>query len=129
MNIEHVAINVPEPVQAARWYCDHLGMRIVRSMDKAPWVHFIADSAGTGLIELYCNPAAPVPDYATMHEMIFHLAFTAQDIEADHVRLIAAGALPIGAIKDSPGGGRTAFLRDPWGVALQLVQRLKPLVG
>jgi len=128
MNMEHICLNVPEPVQAAQWYCEHLGMRIVLASDKAPWKHFIADSAGTGMIEFYCQSAAPVPDYAAMPPQMLHLGFTADDLEADRDRLIAAGATPVGKIGTAPNGERKAFLRDPWGVALQLVERVKPLV-
>jgi glyoxylase I family protein len=129
MNMEHICLNVPEPVQAARWYCDHLGMRIVLASDKPPWRHFIADSAGTGLIEFYCHATVPVPDYAAMPPRMLHLGFTAEDLEADRARLIAAGAVPVGEIATSPSGDCKAFLRDPWGVALQLVQRPMPIVG
>jgi glyoxylase I family protein len=116
MKMEHIAINVPEPIKAAQWYTDHLGMRIVSSFEKSPFTHFIVDSAGTSLIEFYCKAIAPVP-------------FTAVEFEADRARLIDAGATPLGEIDVSPSGDRRAFLRDPWGVALQLVQRGKPLVG
>jgi len=128
MNLEHVAINVPEPVQAARWYCEHLGMRVLRRMDKSPWTHFLADSAGTGLIELYCDPEAPLPDYASLPPATLHLAFTATDLATDRSRLIAVGASPIGEIMTSPRGDRSAFLHDPWGLALQITARLKPMV-
>jgi glyoxylase I family protein len=129
MKMEHIAINVPAPIKAAQWYVDQLGMRIVRSSEKSPFIHFIVDSEGTSLIEFYCKPVAPVPNYAAMHPNVLHLAFTAGEIEADRTRLIAAGATPLGEITLSPSGDRLAFLRDPWGVALQLVQRGKPLIA
>ena len=129
MKMEHIAINVLEPIKAAQWYVDHLGMRIVHSSEKSPFTHFIVDSAGTSLIEFYCKAIASVPDYAAMHPNVLHLAFTAEDIEADRARLIADGATPHGEIRVSQNGDRRVFLRDPWGVALQLVQRGTPLVA
>jgi hypothetical protein len=35
-------------------------------------------SSSIGLIEFYSNPAAPVPDYATMPPLMLHLAFTGE---------------------------------------------------
>jgi hypothetical protein len=80
-------------------------------------------------IEFYCKPVAPVPDYAAMHPNVPHLAFTAGEIEADRTRLVAAGATPLGGVAISRSGDRRVFLHDPWGVALQLVQRGKPPVA
>lgn len=128
MIFEHIAINIPEPVKAVRWYCDHLDMRIVLASDKSPWRHFITDSTGTGLIEFYHHSTVPTADHEAMPPRMLHLGFTAQDLEADRARLITAGAVPIGEIAVSPSGDRKAFLRDPWGVALQLVERSNPLV-
>ena len=31
MNVEHIALNVPDPVAMADWYLDHLGMKLARS--------------------------------------------------------------------------------------------------
>ena len=55
MKIEHMALNVAEPREMARWYADHLGMRVVRGDDCAPWIHFIADQSGMVMLELYRN--------------------------------------------------------------------------
>ena len=44
-------------------------------------------------------------------------------------RLIAVGATPVGEITENAAGDRFAMLRDPWGLALQLAQRARPLVG
>lgn len=127
MKLEHVAINVSEPAKLAQWLADHLGMRIARASDKAPYEHFVADASGS-VIELYHNPAAPIPDYAAMSPFLLHFAFTTSDIEADRQRLIDAGATAISEINSTPAGDKLAFLRTPWQEPLQLVQRGKPLL-
>lgn len=127
MKMEHVAINVPAPAEMAAWYSQHLGMRIVMASKDAPYMHFIADDAGS-MMELYNNPAAPMPDYASMSPFNFHMAFSTSDIEAERARLIAAGATTITEITTTPRGDKLLFLRDPWSIPFQFVQRSSPLL-
>ena len=126
MKLEHVAINVPEPAAMAKWYAENLGMRIVLESDVSPYMHFIADDAGS-MIELYSNPAAELPDYAAMSPYTYHAAFATDNIEAERERLIAAGATA-GDITSTPRGDKLLFLRDPWQIPFQFVQRSSPLI-
>lgn len=127
MKMEHIAINVPAPAAMAEWYTKHLGMRIVLASKDAPYMHFIADEAGS-MVELYNNPAAPMPDYANMSPFNFHTAFSSTDIEADRARLVAAGATTVTEITTTPRGDKLLFLRDPWSIPFQFVQRSSPLI-
>lgn len=43
MRIEHFALNVADPVGMARWYVEHLGMRIAHGSNEPPYGHFLAD--------------------------------------------------------------------------------------
>ena len=45
------------------------------------------------------------------------------------LRLLAAGATTAGDVTITPTGDEMTFLRDPWGLALQLVKRGAPLMG
>jgi len=127
MNIEHVAINVSDPVALADWYVRNLGMRIVRQVDGPPFTRFIADAAGRVVLEVY-HQDAPVPDYASQHHFVFHVAFSTADVSGVRARLLAAGATPATDITHSPDGDVKSFLRDPWGVVIQLVRRGRPLM-
>lgn len=126
MKLEHAALNVPDPQGTARWYAENLGLRVVKANDKAPYEHFLADEAGM-ILEFYTNPAGELPDYAAMSPFTLHLAFTAPDLDADRERLLGAGATAAGEVTTTPAGDRLVFLRDPWGVSLQLVSRSRPL--
>ena len=126
--IEHVAFNVAEPVETAAWYVEHLGMRVARYSGGPTEIHFLADAAGASVIELYRNPVAVIPDYNAMHPMQMHLAFLVDDADAEAARLSAAGAT-LEDTTDLPDGSRLVMLRDPWGIALQLVRRVQPLLG
>jgi predicted enzyme related to lactoylglutathione lyase len=89
-------------------------------------MHFLADATGRVLFELYANPLAPIPDYPSQHPLVLHLAFAVSDMEAAKARLLEAGATEF-SDATQPDGGRLVMLRDPWGIALQLVQRGTPL--
>jgi len=128
MRLEHMAFNVSDPAGLAAWYVAHLDMRIVRSFAEPPYIHFLADSAGKSLIEIYCNPLGEFVPYAQYHPVTFHLAFAVADIEATRQRLLAAGARPAGEIDKTPAGDKLAFLRDPWGYTIQLVARKSPML-
>ena len=58
-----------------------------------------------------------------------HVAFATTEILEARDRLIAAGATPVGEIAENAAGDRFAMLRDPWGLALQLADRARPLAG
>lgn len=125
MIFEHFALNVRDPVAQAHWYADHLGFRIARWRTDAPFTHFLADETGRVVVELYSNPKANIPDYATMHPLCFHLAVVARDAAAERARLELAGAR-LFLEEPQPDGSLLIMMRDPWGVPLQLCQRRQP---
>lgn len=128
MKIEHVALLVEEPVEMVRWYEQHLGMKAVRSGGAPSFTHFLADSSGKAMLELYRNDRLPLPDYRRMDPLLLHVAFVSDQIEEDRARLLAAGATAAGEIEVTPQGDRVATLRDPWGLAIQLAQRKAPML-
>jgi len=122
MKIEHFALNVPDPRAMAGWYVAHLGMKIVSAGPEPAYIHFLADEAGA-MIELYDNWADSYFDLQGTGTATFHLAFSVTDMEGERQRLIAAGATAVGEVKTTPKGDRLAFLRDPFGLTLQLAMR------
>lgn len=129
MNIEHFALNVADPVAAAAWYTEHLGMRVLRSLSEAPFTHFLADESGRVVMELYGHVKAPVLDHAALDPLVFHIALATPDVRGTLERLLAAGATAAGEVTTTPAGDEMVFLRDPRGIALQLVRRAVPLVA
>lgn len=128
MRIEHVAFNVEDPLSMARWYVEHLGFEVRRRVMESPWAHFMVDSTGSTMLEIYGNPDVPLPDYRAMHAGTLHLALLSEDVEADIARLSAAGGKLDGDIQNTPAGDTLAFVRDPWGFTLQLVKRAQPML-
>jgi catechol 2,3-dioxygenase-like lactoylglutathione lyase family enzyme len=128
MEIEHVAYNVADPVALAAWYGAHLGMKTVRKLDEAPFTHFLADSVGRAVLEVYHHTKAPVPDYKALDPLVVHIAFKTIDLASDMRRLLAAGATVAADVTVTPAGDEMVFLRDPWGLTIQLIRRARPLL-
>ncbi len=127
LQIEHFAINVEDPVAVAQWYCKYFNMTVVRQGEGPIHMHFLADSSGRVLFELYTNPPELVPDYREQHPQILHIAFAVQNMAVTRQELINGGATAVGEIGTTPAGDRLAMLRDPWGFAVQLCQRKVPM--
>lgn len=128
MKIEHVAYQVPDPIALANWYVEHLGLRVKRATDGPGRARFLADDNDAVMIEVYNNPAVRMPDYRAIDPLMLHLAFRADDVVATRERLLAAGATAEGAVVTSDAGDHVAMLRDPWGLAIQLVRRRDPMI-
>ncbi|MCE5278028.1 MAG: VOC family protein [Planctomycetaceae bacterium] len=127
-SIEHLALNVPDSAAMADWYVRHLEMRILRSGGPPHHGRFLADEAGRCVLELYSRPDDGIPDYAALHPMTLHVAFNCLDVAAAFKALTAAGAVVVDAPTTDADGNTFAMLRDPWGVAVQLVRRAKSLL-
>jgi len=128
VRFEHVALNVKDPVKMAEWYCQNLGMKVLRKGPAPVNMRFISDAGGNMMLELYNNPPDAVPDYASIDPLLLHIAFMVDDVKAIRQKLIAAGAKPVADISTTPGGDKIAMLRDPWGIAIQFVRRAEPML-
>jgi len=129
IRLEHVAINVEDPVSMAKWYGHNLGMKVVRKGPPPINMHFISDAGGNMMLEIYHNPPDAVPDYASMDPLLLHIAFMVDDVKGIREKLIAAGATAVGEVTITPAGDELAMLRDPWGVAIQFVKRAEPMLS
>ncbi len=128
MKIEHFAYQVNDPDASAKWHCQNLGFSIKREADVPCPVRFLADETGQVMLEIYNNPAVKTPDYASMDPLLLHVAFCCGDLPATVARLTAAGAVRVSGPEKTASGDELAMLRDPWGLAIQLVSRADPMV-
>jgi glyoxylase I family protein len=128
IRLEHVAINVEDPVEMAKWYCENLGMKIVRKGPPPVNMHFISDAGGNMMLEVYTNPPNAVPNYRSMDPLSLHIAFMVDDVEETSRKLIAAGATIATEITVTDSGDKLIMLRDPWGVPIQFLKRTEPML-
>lgn len=128
MKIEHIAINVENPLSMSDWYVNHLGLKVVRQLEEAPYTTFLADNSGRVMVEIYNNPANQVPDYRNMNPLILHLAFVSEQPEQDKKKLQEAGAsLVTDDLLDD--GSHIVMMRDPWGFPIQFCKRAVPMLS
>ena len=125
---EHVAFNVLDPSVIVKWYCGNLGMKVMRQGGAPTFTTFIADSGEHMMLELFHNADFPLFDPGKFNHMSIHLAFMVQDIAAMKTKLLAAGAGVVDDITKTPSGDQVLMMRDPWGLAIQFVQRAKPML-
>jgi catechol 2,3-dioxygenase-like lactoylglutathione lyase family enzyme len=129
IRLEHVALNVADPVKMAHWYVENLGMKILREGPAPINARFLADADGNMMLELYHNPPEAVPNYASMDPLILHVAFLVDNVEAIRQKLLAAGATATDEITVTPTGDKITMLRDPWGLAIQFIHRANPMLS
>jgi catechol 2,3-dioxygenase-like lactoylglutathione lyase family enzyme len=129
VKIEHVALQVSDPVALSRWYVQHLGLTVKRAQTESPFGHFLGDDGDAVMLEFYGYPNLPVPDYYGMEPLLLHVAFHVDDIAATRSRLIGAGAAAVGEVQVNDVGDEVAMLRDPWGIPVQLVRRRVRMIG
>lgn len=128
MKLEHFALNVEDPRAMAKWYVDYMGLTIVKQVEKAPFMTFLADNSGKIMIEIYKNPADQVPPYQEMNPLLIHLAFVSENPEADKIRLQKVGASLV--TNDTfEDGTHLIMMRDPWGLSIQLCKRGIPMLA
>jgi catechol 2,3-dioxygenase-like lactoylglutathione lyase family enzyme len=120
--VHHVGLVTGQLDHMRRFYTEALGLAEVRGFPEHDVV-FLA--AGGVLIELVGQGDASV---RTQRTGWHHLAWSVDDVDATFIRLIERGA----AVHSSPEPFppetpefRIAFLRDPDGNLLELVQRLR----
>ncbi len=128
MKLEHFALNVEDPVSMTNWYCEHLGLKIVRQMEDTPYTTFLSDDSDTILLEIYKNPAAEVLPYQEMNPLLVHLAFVSEDPAEEKNRLLKAGATLV-SDHQMNDGSHLVMMRDPWGLAIQFCKRGTPMIA
>ena len=119
---EHPAIDVADPVETAKWWCENLGFTLIRQRNDDTHTTFIADVTGKVAVELYRARTQPkAPNYAAQDPLTLHFGFTTGDVDATIARLQKAGATLV--VHEKAPGFEGAMMRDPSGIAIQFVKR------
>jgi catechol 2,3-dioxygenase-like lactoylglutathione lyase family enzyme len=107
---DHVHMAVPDPVKAAEWYGKHLGGAPGLTNDRVVY--------GTTILAfLKADKARPSAGGA-----VEHIGLSFPDLDAKLKELEAAGAKILNPARDVPNLFKLAFVEDPWGVKLEIVQ-------
>jgi catechol 2,3-dioxygenase-like lactoylglutathione lyase family enzyme len=111
MMYDHVHLAVPTPPEAAAWYARHFGGEPVDGRDERTLI-------GTTRF-IFRQEANPRPSEGGA---VDHLGFSFADLDAKLRELEADGARITSPRRDVEGLFPLAFVVDPWGTRLELIQ-------
>ncbi len=107
---DHMHLAAADRAKAIEWYVQHLGASR----------HELGDRVAFGKVTMSWFERAGSP--SSDGSVIDHIGFSFPDVAAKVTELQAAGAKVIAPARDVPGLFTLAFVEDPWGVKIELVQ-------
>jgi catechol 2,3-dioxygenase-like lactoylglutathione lyase family enzyme len=108
---DHVHMYVPDPAAAANWYEKFFGgKRITEAPNRLMY----------GSTRLLFMPSADAKPSAG--SAIDHIGFSVKDIDAKMKEFQAAGVKIVTPAHEIPGVFQAAFIEDPWGTKIEVVQ-------
>jgi catechol 2,3-dioxygenase-like lactoylglutathione lyase family enzyme len=109
---DHIHLNVPDPAVASVWYEKNIpgGRRITEAPDRIMY-------GSTRLMFLRSATAKPSAGSA-----IDHIGFSVADLDARMKEWEAAGIKVTTPVRDVPKLFKLAFIEDPWGTRIEVVQ-------
>jgi len=110
LTFDQVHLGVPDPAAAARWYVQTLGAAWGEHIDRV-WF------GSTRVI--FLENAAPAPSDGAA---IDHFALSYADVAAQASAFARAGVRVTTPASEAPGLGPYAYVEDPWGTKIQLVE-------
>jgi lactoylglutathione lyase len=108
---DHIHINVPDTAAAANWYEKNFGgRRITEAPDRLMF-------GSTRFMFLPKADAKPSTGSA-----VDHVGFSVADLDAKLQEFESAGVKVVTPARDVPGLFKLAFVEDPWGTRIEVVQ-------
>lgn len=109
--VDHIHLSVPDQAEAVEWYRKHFGGE---PMTEGPDRLMFGETR-----LLFRRDEAAQPSSGSVLD---HVGFSVSDLDATVSALEADGATVVTPARDVEGLFRLAFLDDPWGVRLEVVQ-------
>lgn len=125
---EHLAFNLNDSREVAKWFEENLSMKIMRDGKAPTYGMFIADQDANMMLELYQNKDYPVINYDSVSHMSIHLAFMVDNMEAEKEKVLSSGGKVVEDITKTPAGDFVLMMRNPWGLPIQFVKRNEPML-
>src|SRR3981081_393069 len=108
---DHIHLSVPDPSAAADWYVKYFGAR------KNPEGPDRLMLGSTRLVFIKKADAKP-----RSRRGVDHIGFSFADLDAKMKEFEAAGIKIVTPPHDAPGLFKLAFVEDPWGTRIEVVQ-------
>jgi len=108
---DHIHLNVPDPAAAANWYEKYFGgRRITEAPDRIMF-------GSTRLLFIKKADAKPSSGSA-----VDHVGFSVPDLDAKMKEFEGGGVKIVTPAREVPGLFKLAFVEDPWGTRIEVVQ-------
>ena len=114
--VDHIHLAVPDQAKGVEWYRAHFGGQPTA---EAPERLIFGE---TRIIFQRNEKAQP-----SMGSVLDHIGFSVRDLDATMTALEKGGAKIVQPARDVPGLFRLAFVEDPWGTRIEVVQDLETL--
>jgi catechol 2,3-dioxygenase-like lactoylglutathione lyase family enzyme len=109
--VDHIHLNVPDQAKGVEWYQTYFGGK---PMSEAPDRLMFGD---TRLIFLKNDTGQPSTGSA-----LDHIGFSVADLDAKMKEFEGAGVKIVNPVRDVAGLFKLAFVEDPWGTRIEVVQ-------
>jgi lactoylglutathione lyase len=109
LRYDHVHMGAPEPAKSVAWWLEHLGPVPGAAPDRVLF--------GPTIVAFNVSPAA----LPSQGGVIDHIAISVPNVAAKAAEIVAAGGKLHTAAQEWPGMFTRAFVEDPWGVKIELV--------
>lgn len=113
---DHVHLATPDAGKAAEWYMKYLGA--TKAEGATPRVAF-------GPVLVLFQQLADAPPSAG--SVVDHIGLSFANLDAKMAEFQAAGIKIVSPVRDAPGLFKLAFIEDPWGVKIEVVQDAETL--
>jgi catechol 2,3-dioxygenase-like lactoylglutathione lyase family enzyme len=108
---DHIHLNVPDPAAASVWYEKYFGGR---RLTEGPNRLMFGSSRLVFTKKADAKPSAG--------SAIDHIGFSVADLDSKMREFAAAGIKIVTPVRETPGLFKLAFVEDPWGTRIEVVQ-------
>lgn len=121
----HTMIRVLDEARSLAFYDAAFGLKVADRMDFDSFtLVYLSNPESTFEVELTINKDRVEP--YNLGDGYGHLAFSVDDVDAEHARMTAAGLAPRKLVDFAPAGtviARFFFIADPDGYQIEVLQR------
>lgn len=121
----HSMIRVLDEAASVDFYDRCFGLKVAERLDFETFtLIYLANAESETELELTVNKDRTEP--YDLGDGYGHVAFSVDDVDAEHARLTAAGFAPRKLVDFAPGGeviARFFFIKDPDGYEIEVLQR------
>ena len=122
IRLRFLALNVVDKMATARWYQNTLGFKWENGDSNAVYV---SDQGGNFMLKFFSDPAQK-NNYADISFDACHMALESDSIRYWENRILAAGGTYDTPPRHNMIGDAVIDMRDPQGIMIQLIYRVKP---